>query len=431
MTKDPFVDPKVLGIFRSFVGVIVAFGVIGLISSQFVDSHISQPTTQIANLIFFVMLFLYLSFQQLQHVFGRFYLPLALASITFVLLIDQRIFQDQILLEAKTNEQFAAFGNGILQSLGDSWIIFLFLPLVLIAWQYRFRSVLIFAIGTALFDSLFTLQISSAEPQYLIIMFNTIASRTVAFILVGFIVVKLVAQQQKQQAQLTAANRQLSNYANILEKFSVNVELLATSHERNRLARELHDTLAHTLSALSVQLEATDTLWKTQPDQAQELLQNALSTTRSGLMETRRALQALRAAPLEDLGLVLAVRSLAESAAQRESFLIDLEISPQLSDLSPQFEQTIYRVIQEALENICRHAHAQHVSLSLTRDKNVVTALVIDDGVGFDLQTVDQEKKLGLRGMRERVEMLGGNLNIQSMVGKGTSVRLVMYEAAS
>src|SRR4029078_5838718 len=106
------------------------------------------------------------------------------------------------------------------------------------------------------------------------------------------------------------ANAKLVDYASTNEQ-------LAVTRERNRVARDMHDTLAHTLSAVSVQLEAADSVWDSQPQQAHELLQKSLASARAGLGETRRAVRALRASPLDDLGLGLALRDLAESTADR------------------------------------------------------------------------------------------------------------------
>jgi signal transduction histidine kinase len=109
-------------------------------------------------------------------------------------------------------------------------------------------------------------------------------ARTAAMTLVGYILIRLIDGQRAQRHALAEANVKLRQYASTVEQLSI-------SHERNRLARELHDTLAHTLSATSVQLEAVDAVWDTSPNQARELLHKSLAQTRSGLTETRRALK--------------------------------------------------------------------------------------------------------------------------------------------
>jgi signal transduction histidine kinase len=363
---------------------------------------------------------------------GRAYLPFGLYVAAIVPIIAQRWQQGQIIREsgaiALLAQQYKIDSNAVIVLNSNDWVIALFIPLILMAWQYNLRSVLIFSVITAVVDLTSSMRFLGTERIYVVVAINTVASRSFAFILIGFIIGKLVERQRQQQEELSVANQQLSTYANVLENFTANLEQLATSQERNRLAREMHDTLAHTLSALSVQLEATDTLWQSQPERAHTLLQESLATTRSGLKETRRALQALRASPLDDLGLELAIRNLAQSASERSGFAVDVDIPQPVNDLKPHIEQTAYRVVQESLENISRHANAQHVSLSIKRGKGSLVALVVDDGAGFDPEKIDKEDKLGLQGMRERVEMLGGKLDIQSAVGKGTTIRLTMNE---
>jgi signal transduction histidine kinase len=223
---------------------------------------------------------------------------------------------------------------------------------------------------------------------------------------------------------LARANAQLTHYATTLEQ-------LATSRERNRLARELHDTLAHTLSGMAVQLEAAKTLWDMDPAQARDMLDQSLTATRSGLTETRRALQALRAAPLEDLGLVLAVCTLAESVAAQTGATLTWQgpDAARVENLSPDVEQCVYRVAQEALENVARHAGAKHLTVQLTQDKGRLTLQISDDGRGFDLSKASANNHhLGLTGMRERAEMIGGILHVESRLGNGTTIRLMVED---
>jgi signal transduction histidine kinase len=431
MNKYLDIEPRVLSIFRLFVGLGLALSVPGILISQLIFNF-QRVHIQLVNVVGLALLFAYLSLSKIQKIMGRTYLPLGLYVAAILPIITQRWMQSQTISDpgaiAQVAQQYRLdFNTGIILSSND-WVISLFIPLVLIAWQYNLRSVLIYSVVTAVADLMLSVRFLGTEQTYIIILFNTVVTRSFAFLLIGFIVSRLVMRQRQQQDELSTANKQLSNYTTVLETFTVNLEQLATSQERNRLARELHDTLAHTLSALSVQLEATDTLWQSKPDKAHQLLQDALGTTRSGLKETRRALQALRASPLDDLGLELAIRNLAHSSAERSSFAVDVDIPQPVNDLKPHIEQTTYRVIQEALENISRHANARHVSLSLKRANGALIAQIIDDGTGFDLQRIDQQEKLGLRGMKERVEMLGGKLDIQSAADKGTTICLTMTE---
>ena len=169
----------------------------------------------------------------------------------------------------------------------------------------------------------------------------------------------LMERQREQRAQLQDANRKLA--------LTATTEQLAVSHERNRMARELHDTLAHSLSALSVQQEAVNALWDVEPNEARAILEQVTASTRNGLTEARRALHALRASPLEDLGLPLALSTLAESFATRANLKSDRALAANVEGLQRHIEQCIYRIAQEAFENVTRHAHASNVRVVLEK----------------------------------------------------------------
>jgi signal transduction histidine kinase len=303
-----------------------------------------------------------------------------------------------------------------------AWQLFpiLFIPLFITGWQYSFRTILLFCLGTALFDLVLSLiLVEPGQPLLFRAIFGVVFIRTSAFILVGYMVVKLMATQRRLRQALAQTNTRLAQYAGTLEQ-------LATSRERNRLARELHDVVAHSLSGAAVELEAVKVLWDTEPVQAQAMLDQSLNTIRSGLTETRRALKALRATPLEDLGLALAVRHLAESTASRAGVQLDLDIAEQLSDYPADIEQCVYRVAAEALANAVEHAQARHISVQLAQNNGQLCLSVSDDGTGFDPQRIDQDHSYGLKGMQERAEMAGGRFSVQSRPGAGTTVSLTL-----
>jgi signal transduction histidine kinase len=158
------------------------------------------------------------------------------------------------------------------------------------------------------------------------------------------------------------------------------------------------------------------------------MLEHALATTRSGLSETRRAFQDLRATPLEDLGLALAIRDMAENAAARGALSLQLSIPGQIANLPPEVKQTYYRVAQEALENVIQHANAQQVSVSLKKRNRQLMLEISDDGCGFIAESSPQDDQFGIKGMRERAELIGGRLEIESGEGKGTTIRLSSKE---
>jgi signal transduction histidine kinase len=231
------------------------------------------------------------------------------------------------------------------------------------------------------------------------------------------VLVRIVSQMRQQRVELQEANRKLVLYANTLEQ-------LTESRERNRIARELHDTLTHTLSSVAVQLEGVKSLWESDPETSRSMLEQSLAVTRSGLTETRKAIQALRASPLDDLGIHLALRELAHTAAERGGFEVRLDFPDRLGEISQQQETCIYRVTQEGLENIVRHAMATQVTICLRKEGDSLALTIEDDGIGFEPEAAGQEGHFGLRGLYERAEMAEGQLSIESEGGKGTRLRL-------
>ncbi len=207
---------------------------------------------------------------------------------------------------------------------------------------------------------------------------------------------------------------------------------LATIEERNRLAREIHDTLAQGLAAITLQLETADALATPHPERAQEAIRRALGLTRKNLEEARRSVIDLRAAPLQDRTLPEALAALARETAQ-EGIEIDYRYTPgsDFPALSPRLEAGLYRIAQEALSNAYKHAQAQHISLTLMIEETDLCLYVQDDGRGFlpdgVTQTTDslsgsRVEHFGLTGMSERVKLLGGTLCISSEPGEGTCV---------
>jgi two-component system NarL family sensor kinase len=203
---------------------------------------------------------------------------------------------------------------------------------------------------------------------------------------------------------------------------------LATIEERNRLAREIHDTLAQGLAAITLQLETADALTQTRPQRAQEAIQRALVLARSNLEEARRSVLDLRAAPLQDRTLPEALAALVASSGQMEG-TPDIQFSVQPATAFPmlpaRIEVALYRIAQEALENTRKHAQARHVLLEICADENQVHMTIQDDGKGFDPETMArnvEQGHYGVAGMNERVKILGGSFCIQSEPGEGTII---------
>jgi signal transduction histidine kinase len=200
---------------------------------------------------------------------------------------------------------------------------------------------------------------------------------------------------------------------------------LAISRERNRLARDLHDTLAHSLSALTVQLEALRTLLANDPSAAQVAVDDLLIIARRGLEESRQAIQALRTDRVETLGLSAALRDMLKAFQERTGVQTDLSTAGEEAVLTTEEARQLFLIAEEALTNIERHAAAQHVSLRLACGADRVDLVLHDDGIGFDSASVPPDR-YGLTGMGERAAMLDAELKVNSHPGSGTEVRCIL-----
>jgi two-component system, NarL family, sensor kinase len=191
----------------------------------------------------------------------------------------------------------------------------------------------------------------------------------------------------------------------------------AQAEERNRLAREIHDTIAQDLSAIAFQLEAAEALLDgpVDPDRVRRSVAAALDLTRKGLEETRRSVLDLRAAPLE--GRTLAV-ALADLASERNVIFEGSAPTP----LPAAVEVGLYRIAQEALQNALHHAEASRILIRLETSPQRVRLTIEDDGRGFVIGEESSASRFGLIGMRERARLLGGSFELESSPGAGTRV---------
>lgn len=197
----------------------------------------------------------------------------------------------------------------------------------------------------------------------------------------------------------------------------------AQEAERRRIARELHDETAQTLTSLLVRLRILDRA--ADPAAVRQSVAELRELTHKALEEVRNMARELRPATLDDLGLVAAAQSYAEHCAELLGFTVSFTGERFPQRLDPQVELVLYRVIQEALTNVARHARARHVAVTLSRQDGTAVATIQDDGAGFDLDAVmgSKERGLGLIGMRERMALVGGRVSISSAPSGGTLVR--------
>ncbi len=400
-------ESGLLRIFRYFAGIaMLYFAILWGYGSTAPQPSLTLQVQSLVNLMINSGLFVYLSVRWLERHLKSWYLPFALVTYTVATVFTNLIY----LFEP---------GTDLYIIIARSWALvpILLVPLVLIAWQYSFPWVLVYILFNNVVELFILFRVIRIVNFETLPILGLPLIRAYAFGTVGYIVERLMATQRTQRRKLVMANIRLGQQANTLEH-------LATSRERNRLARELHDTLAHTLSGVAVNLEATKTMLSPDQGDISAMLDHSLSATRLGLDETRRALQDLRARPLEDLGLALAIRTMIQALANREGIETEIDIAEDFPTLPPDVEQSLYRVAQEALENSAKHATASRVSLSLKTIENQIELSIQDNGKGFNTKSIPNETdRFGIRGMQERAAVIGGTLSVESRPGGGTTVR--------
>jgi two-component system NarL family sensor kinase len=207
---------------------------------------------------------------------------------------------------------------------------------------------------------------------------------------------------------------------------------LGILEERNRLAREIHDTVAQGLAATALQLETADALLEDTPPNGhiRAAIDRALKLTRSNLEEVRRSVMDLRAAPLEGRLLPEALSDLLKSIAAQNNLRPHLDFVGCDRPFSPAVEIGLYRIAGEALTNVIRHAHAKQVWLHLIATPTAVELRIQDDGRGFEADHVPSGR-FGLIGMNERARLLGGSVNLCSEPGDGTTLQVTIPQAGA
>jgi len=200
----------------------------------------------------------------------------------------------------------------------------------------------------------------------------------------------------------------------------------AQEEERKRISRELHDSTAQNLIALLRQLENYLNEKVELPTKDAKTLRSFYEQIRDISQELRRFSRDLRPPVLDDLGLLPALEWITEEFQTEYGLEVSLEVAGSKQRLPTEAELLLFRIIQEALRNIAKHAQASKAKVEVEFHKNKVAIMVSDNGIGFQLpdklEDLPQMGKLGLAGIQERVQLLGGNLKLKSELGKGTTV---------
>lgn len=307
---------------------------------------------------------------------------------------------------------------GLVYSLGDqghvaTWIWLVLLPpvahSVILLRGFAIATVSACAMAVLLFNTVYWhgwQWVPSAA-----FLFSSAEFFTVVFTLLAVSSEKARREVQRLAGELGEANSQLRRYA-------VQAEELAVTRERNRLAREIHDSLGHYLTAAHVQIEAARATHDREPLRAHDGLLKAQSLIQEGLREIRRSVATLRASPLDHHRLPEALRQVVEES-RVAGLAAEMAVRGTVRTLSDPAELTLYRAAQEGLTNVRKHAHARRAQVVLDYEESTQVRLrVIDEGAGAQ-KDVAQANGFGLVGLRERAQLLGGGVRVQTALGAG------------
>ncbi|MEA5604129.1 sensor histidine kinase [Nostoc sp. UHCC 0252] len=301
--------------------------------------------------------------------------------------------------------------------------VFPFLYIILVT-----RSCLIFNLPGRLFLTslsfalfLFTTQLKyqlfsfQASPQaqerfrFLSLNWSLVFGLSLVFVL---LMMNAVLSERHSREKLAIANEKLREYA-------MRIENQATLEERNRIAREIHDSLGHSLTALNLQLETALKLWQSNPGKAETFLATAKELGSKALKDVRQSVSTMRSNPLQEQSLDGAIASLLENFHRSNGILPIYQINLEYP-LPPEINTAIYRITQESLTNISKYAYATEVRLELTTTRGNLRLIIQDNGRGFDLG--QNTTGFGLHSMRDRTLALGGEFNINSAPGSGCKI---------
>ncbi|BBD60501.1 periplasmic sensor signal transduction histidine kinase [Nostoc sp. HK-01] len=298
--------------------------------------------------------------------------------------------------------------------------LFPFIYLILVT-----RSCLIFQLPgrlvvTGLSFSLFLMTLNArlpralppqAQERFRFITFNTALLFGLSLIFVLLLMNTVLSERQSRE-HLAIANEKLRRYA-------LRIENQATLEERTRIAREIHDSLGHSLTALNLQLETALKLWQSNPEKAQTFLSRAKELGSKALKDVRQSVSTIRVNPLQEKTLEQAISVLLEDFHRANCVsprcFINLDYSP-----PPEINIALYRIIQESLTNISKYAKATEVILALTSTKKSLRLMVQDNGIGFDIQ--QNTTGFGLHSMRDRTLALGGEFKINTTPNSGCQI---------
>ncbi len=232
---------------------------------------------------------------------------------------------------------------------------------------------------------------------------------TFVMLLVGAV----LAEYESKQKLMLANNR--------LRQYALKIENQATVEERNRIAREIHDSVGHYLTAQSIQLENVAYFFATNPVKAEQHLTKARELGKEALQNVRQSVATLRKKSLQKQSLKVTLQQVIQDFQSTTEIAVNLHIDL-ISIISNEINTTIYRLVQEALTNVAKHSQANQVDVCLEEKDQRLFLTIEDDGIGFNPEV--NTTGFGLQGMEERIEALDGKFSLISQPGKGCTIQV-------
>ncbi|MDJ0634215.1 MAG: sensor histidine kinase [Xenococcaceae cyanobacterium MO_188.B29] len=258
-------------------------------------------------------------------------------------------------------------------------------------------------------------QLYSNEEQFKDLILNIAVNSTISFCLISvfvFLLVNALLSEYRSRQELRVVNQRLRKYALLIED-------RAMLQERNRIAREIHDSLGHSLTAQNIQLANALLYLRSNLDRTESFLVEAKKLGSNALQDVRHSVATLRSDPLQGKSLSLAIAELVADLKYRTEIIYDCEINIP-HQLPNEITTTVYRIVQEALTNIIKHSQAIKVKISIRLVANDLEVLIKDNGKGFNPE--ENTTGFGIQGMRERATALGGRFNLVSLPEMGCQV---------
>lgn len=241
---------------------------------------------------------------------------------------------------------------------------------------------------------------------------KTICEITNMLVFLVYILI-LMMKDRRERERIRLLNEQLQKANEQLHIFAQEKELMGETKERNRLAREIHDTLGHILTGISVGIDAVLVLMDIAPDKAKEQLEGIGDTARRGLQDVRRSVRKLKPDALERMSLSNAIHQMIEDMSKVTNTKIYFVSYTEELKFEADEEEVIYRIIQESTTNAIRHGKATEIWIRMSEKEEELTIIISDNGCGCD----DIKEGFGLKHIRERVELLNGEVNYQGLIG--------------